>query len=155
MRRMILPVTLLVAAACQPTTMVMTDAQRAATEEAVTQAALEYGAAWQAGDIDAYMSYTSDWAGTPWGCCETLEDLRAYATRVRERWTVESAENGEITVMVFNPDAAAVTFTGTAVRVDTAGVRQERANHIAELWVREDGEWKLLIGKNYARTVDP
>jgi hypothetical protein len=153
---MILPVTLLVAAACQPTTMVMTDAQRAATEEAVREAALAYNAAWRAQeDVDAYVNYASDWAGTPWGCCETLDDLRAYATRVWERWDIESAENGEIKVMVFNPDAAAVTFTGTATRVDTAGVRQDRTNHIAELWVREDGEWKLLIGKNYARTTGP
>ncbi len=150
MPRMILPLMLLAVVACQPMTLVMTDAQRDATEEAVKQAALAYNATWRAQeDVDAYINYASDWAGTPWGCCETLDDLRSFATRAWEGFDIESAEDGEIKVMVFSPDAAAVTFTGTATRVDTAGVRQERANEIAGLWVREDGEWKLLIAKNY------
>lgn len=156
MRRIILPLMLLAFSACQPATMEMTDDQRAEVEEAVKQASQEYDALWQGQeDLDGYIAYASDWAGTPWGCCETLEDLRSNTTQAWERWDIERYGSSERKVMVFSPDAAAITWTGTGARVDTSGVRQERANVMAQLWVREAGEWKLLIAKNYVRVTGP
>jgi hypothetical protein len=156
MSRTLLPAMLVAVVACQPATMEMTDGQRAEVEAAVTQAAAEYNAQWRGQeDLDGYIAYASDWAGTPWGCCQTLDDLRTMATSSWERWDIESVEDDEMKVMVFSPDAAAVTSTGTSVRVDTAGVRQDQTFHIATLWVREAGQWKLLIAKNHVRTIGP
>jgi hypothetical protein len=147
---MILPLILGAAVACQPATMELTEEQKAEVEDVVKELAAKYSEAWMSDrDIDGYMHYASDWAGTPWGCCETLEDLRSYATRFWNRWDWESHELGEMSVLVLGPDAAAVTFTAVAVRVDSAGVRSEVTNEIANLWVREAGQWKLLIGKNH------
>ncbi len=149
MRRMILPLTLCVFAACQPTTMELTDEQKAEIEAAVRQAATEYNELWTSdGDIDRYMSYNSDWAGAPWECCGTLDDLRSYVTSYWSRWDWESKEVRDMRVMVLGPDAAAVTFTTGSVRVDTAGVRLELTGEQAYLMVRETGQWKLLMGKS-------
>jgi len=66
----------------------------------------------------------------PWGCCETLDDLRSFVTSYWDRWEFESFDNGEMKVMVLGPDAAVVAFTQTGVQVDTAGVRQETATDL-------------------------
>jgi len=134
-------------AACQPATTELTDAQKAEIEAAVLEASVAYTEVYHGEDVDGYMSYSSDWAGTPWGCCETLADLRSFAQTEWDRWDFESFENGEMKVMVLGPDAAAVAFTQMQVRVDSAGVRQETAHELTFVWVREAGQWKLLVAK--------
>ena len=140
-------VSLALLAACQPATTELTDAQKAEIEAAVLEASVAYTDVFHAEDSDGYMSYNSDWAGTPWGCCETLDDLRSSVQTDWDRWDFESFENGEMEVMVLGPDAAAVAFTQMQVRVDSAGVRRETAHKLAFIWVRDAGQWKLLVAK--------
>ncbi len=135
--------------ACQPGTIELTDEQKAEIEQAVVEASIGYTEAYHAEDVDAYMGFASDWAESPWGCCETLDGLRSFITNHWERWDFESFENGEMSVMVLGPEAAVVAFTQTGVQVDTAGVRLETVTDLAFVWVREAGQWKLLVGKQY------
>ena len=155
MRRLVLAVlSLAFLAACQPATMELTDEQKAEIEEAVLEASTEYTRVFHAEDIDGYMNFASDWAESPWGCCESLDGLRSYVTDTWDRWEFENLDNGEMKVMVLGPDAAVVAFTQTRVRVDTNGDEREMASDLAFLWVREAGQWKLLIAKQYNHPVD-
>ena len=150
MRRLVLAgLSLAFLAACQPATMELTDAKKAEIEEAVLEASTEYTQVFHAEDIDGYMSLASNWAESPWPCCGTLDGLRSFVTDIWNRWEFEEFENGEMKVTVLGPDAAVVAFTQTGVQVDTAGVRRETAADIAFLWVREAGQWKLVMGKQY------
>jgi len=144
-RRMILPLMLLVVA-CQPATMELTEEQKAEIETAVLEASVAYTEVFHGEDSDGYMSFASDWAGSPWGSAETLDELRTGVQAQWDRWDFEF-ENGEMKVMVLGPDAAAVTFTQEQVRIDSAEVRQETAHKLTFVWVREAGQWKLLVAK--------
>lgn len=137
------------ATGCQPATMELTDEQKAEIEEAVLEASTEYTEVYHAEDIDGYMSFASDWAESPWGCCGTLDGLRSFVTDYWDRWEFENVENGEMKVTVLGPDAAVVAFAQTRVQVDTTGEGREMASDLAFLWVREAGQWKLLLGKQY------
>ena len=141
------------ATACQPATTELTDEQKAVIEEAVREASTEYTQFFHAEDINSYMSAASDWAGSPWPCCGTLDGLRSAITDLLNGWTFEEFENGEMKVTVLGPDAAVVAFAQTGVQVDTAGVRLETALDIAFLWVREAGQWRLVMGKDYSHPV--
>lgn len=141
------------ATGCQPATMELTDEQKAEIEEAVLEASAEYTEVYHAEDIDGYMSFASDWAESPWGCCETLDGLRSFVTDYWDRWEFENVDNGEMKATVLGPDAAVVTFTQTRVQIDTTGEGREMASDLAFLWVREAGQWKLLMGKQYNHPV--
>lgn len=136
-------------AACQPATLELTAEQKAEIEAAVLEASVEYTEVFHSEDIEGYMSFASDWAQSPWGCCETLDGLRAFVSNNWERWEFEDFDNGEMSVSVLGPDAAVVSFTQTGVQIDTTGVRRETMSDLAFLWVREAGQWKLLMGKQY------
>jgi len=148
MRRVVAAaLTMVLLSACQSTTTELTERQKAEIEESVKRAASEYIDLWFAqDDMEAYMSRHSDWAGTPWGF-GSLNALRSYTEQYWERWDFEVGEAGEMEVMVLGPDAAAVNWTTTYVRIDTAGDRQERTVSFAHVWVREDGQWQLLLAK--------
>ena len=155
MRRLAFVVLSLVflATACQPATTELTEEQKAQIAAAVMEASAAYTAVHHAEDLDGYMSYNSDWAKSPWGCCATIDDLRSFILAQWDRWDWESWETGEMKVMVLGPDAAVVDFTEMQVQVDTAGVRRETANELAFLWVREAGQWKLLVAKQHSQPV--
>ena len=147
MRRFVLAASALtVLAACQPATTELTEEQKAEIEAAVVEASVAYTEVYHGKDFDGYMSFNSDWAGSPWGGAETLGELRSGVQAEWDRWDLEH-ENGEMKVMVLGPDAAAVTFTQVQVRIDSAEVRQETAHKLAFVWVREAGRWKLLVAK--------
>lgn len=154
MRRTILPLVLLAAVGCQPATMEMTEEQRAEVEQSVRAAVLEVWASFYNEDIAAYMDGHSGWAGSPWGCCETFDGLSTYAQDFWNRWDIDSHEEGEVSVMVLSPDAAAVRFVAEIARTDTTGVHQEWRWDQAMLMVREAGVWKLVVGKNTTSRTD-
>ena len=150
MRRLALAVLSLafLATACQPAATELTEEQKAEIEEAVAQAAIAHGVSWRAQeDIDEYMSYASDWGFVPWNY-ESPDDWRSLTLRFWERWDWESHENRDVQVLVLGPDAAAVQMIGVGVIRDTAGVAVDRTSHIKQVWVREAGEWKLLVARN-------
>jgi len=152
MHRMILPL-MLFAIACQPATMELTDAQKAEIENAVRQVDSEFHATWSAReDIDAYMSYMSDWSSTsPFGD----ESLDALRTRVSAWWGAQSSvtiDRGEKRVLVLGPDVAAVEGTNVRVATDTTGVTRERTGTYTRTWIRQNGEWKVFAQKGYSRT---
>lgn len=157
MRRMILPLMLLVFVACQPAAMEMSDAQKAEIEQSVRAAVLEAWASWyDQAAIDDYVSHHSDWAGSPWPCggCETLDGLRTYVQDYWNRWDIDSHEDGEVGVWVLGPDAAVAKLVSDVSMTDTAGVHREWQYNQAMLMVREAGEWKLVVAKNAARRTD-
>ena len=50
-------------------------------------------------------------------------------------------------VLVLGPDAAAVRMTNIGVIKDTAEVAVELTSHVAQVWVREAGQWKVLMAR--------
>ncbi len=148
MRRLFTAVLALVLfSACRSTTYELTEGQKAEIEEAVKRAASEYLDLWFAqDDLETYMGKHSDWAGTPWGF-GSLNALRSYTEQFWQRWDFEVGDPGEMEVLVLGPDAAAVAWTTRYVRIDAAGERQERTVSFAHLWVRQEGQWKLLLAK--------
>jgi hypothetical protein len=154
---MMLPLLLVVFAACQPATMELTDEQKAEIEQSVRAAVLEAWASWyDQADIDDYVSHHSDWAGSPWGCsgCETLEGLGTAVQDYWNQWDIDSHEDGEVDVMVLGPDAAAAKIISNIAMTDTAGVHREWQYNQAMLMVRENGQWKLMVAKNAGRRTD-
>lgn len=140
--------------ACQPATTELTEEQKAEIEEAVAQAAIAHGDAWRAQeDIDEYMSYASDWGFVPWRY-ETPEDWRSGTLSFWERWDWVSHEDRDVQVLVLGPDAAAVQMLGVGVLRDTVGLTLDRTSHVKQVWVREAGEWKLLVARNAFTQVE-
>ena len=155
MRRAALAVVSLafLAIGCQPATIELTDEQKAEIETAVLETSTAYTQVYHAEDIDGYMNLNSDWAGSPWGCCENFDGLRSFVTGYWDRWEFSNVNNGEMKVTVLGPDAAVVAFTQTRVQVDTAGAERDMMSDLAFLWVREAGQWKLAMGKQYNHPV--
>jgi hypothetical protein len=152
MRRMILPLMLIVVA-CQPAAMELTEEQEAEIEESVIQAVKAYGEAWAAeGDIEDFMAHVSDWT-VPWTGFESLDAAKQMIQSLWERDDFGSSEY-EFDVRVLGPDAAAVKATRVSAVTTAGGVSQEQTEDFAGVWVREDGQWKLLVIRQYGRRTD-
>jgi hypothetical protein len=150
MRRLTLSVlSLAFLAGCQPATTELTEEQKAEISQEVEQAFAAFWSSFhQEADIAELISYASGWAGSPWGCCGSLEAARSYGQQWWARLDHESVDDGDMSVMVLGPDAAAVRMISDVVTVDSAGVRWEGTYDQAAVMVRETGQWKLLVLKN-------
>ena len=52
------------------------------------------------------------------------------------------------------PEAAAVKATLTLARSDTLGVVRTHISDWAEVWIIEEGEWKLLVASESTDWID-
>jgi hypothetical protein len=154
-RRLMLPMIALAIVACQPAAMELTDAQRAEVEQAVRQTVSDYLESWcTQEDLDGHMAYYADWAGAPFAGFESVEAIQAFAVSTWELWHTETFELGEVDVKVLGPDAAAARGSYYVIE-DSLGVTRVRQDHDwTHLWVREAGQWKLLLAKVESRRTD-
>jgi hypothetical protein len=133
----------------------MTPEQIAEIEAAVKQAATDQMNTWLAQeDLDAHVADHSAWAGNPWNGAITLEEMRERQARFWEQYDWAVVDPPEWEVRVLGPEAAAVKGTLEMTRTDTAGVVLRYYAHWAELWVVEDGRWKLLIARESEETIE-
>ena len=149
MRRMILPLTLVVATACQPATMQLTEERKAEIVADVNAVNTEFWDAWRAADWDRGMTYYLDspdfvWAagGAVFFGLDMLEQYRSGFDNVASQtFTFRDSR-----VVVMAPDAASVIATGTWAQTDTTGVTgPAREFAWTSVWVLRDGAWKIQL----------
>jgi hypothetical protein len=66
------------------------------------------------------------------------------------RWDYEQTPAPDWEVMVLAPNVAAAKGTAELTRTDTTGLVQRYVTDWAHVWVKEGGEWKMLVAKEAA-----
>lgn len=152
MCRTMLGLLLLMAVACQPAQPTLTDDQTAAIAAEVDALTSEWWVAWERVDLERGLSFLSDGPGMTWAV-EGAPTVYSVA-EAREQWgpMLAGLERQELEftnarTVVLAPD---VVWTLRELRysaVDTTGavVAEGRSTETA-VWVKRDGEWKLLLG---------
>jgi len=148
---LILPLLLLVVAACQPATTELTADQKAAIADTVNALDAAYWDAWRAVDVDKGLSYFHNSPDLWWG--EEGHALLGYAElEAYFRAAVSSVSRMNITIsdsrtVVLAADAVGVLEQGVYTATDTAGTTTPELAFLASAtWVRRNGEWKILYG---------
>jgi len=138
--------------ACQPQHNALTVEQRAAMAAEVDSAAAEWWSAWEEVDADRGLSFIADDAETAWtGDDETTYTLAA----IREAWQGwEEAMEGpqqieftDATTVVLAPEVVCTIRRFTNVQTHVGGTVAPEFDSVETLiWVKREGEWKILIG---------
>ena len=149
MRRMILPLMLLIAVACQPATMELTDAEKAAIADTVRQVSAEKAAAWDSQDAERFFGYFADWSAFPMAGWQSLDAYRAEIDSFWPRFSSWVSNRTEVRTMVLSRDAVVLEGRQVAPVTDTTGASGEWISLYTELWVRDDAGWKVIMGKFY------
>jgi hypothetical protein len=133
----------------------MTQEEIAQIEEAVKQAATDQMNTWIAQeDMDAFVADHSGWAGNPWNGARTLEGMRERQAGFWDQYDWAVLDPPEWEVRILGPEAAAVKGTLEMTRTDTVGVVQHYYADWAEVWVIEDGRWRLLVARENTERID-
>ena len=148
MRRVVLaPLTLIVLAACQPTTTELTDEQEAAIADTVRQLADTYVGDLRALNFDRMMaSYASEIVVAENGVLGANRDslLTAWRSGFASFREVTNADWREVHVKVLGPAAAVLTGSWTSAWVDTAGVALGARGVWTGVWERGTEGWKIV-----------
>ena len=147
MRRSFLAVAFSIAAvACQPTSTELTEGQKAAIADTVTQLSAEMQGAFDNEDA-AYFDYFSDWT-TSSEAGSRAHDQNRSAT-MEGYWAIntQASESGQTRTVVLGPDAVVVERAQVNIVTGSTGETQEYDVLLSELWVREDTGWKALLYK--------
>jgi hypothetical protein len=135
------------AAACQPATTELTDAQRAEIEQAVIQAYQGYWNVWTAQEsVDDYMGYFHDWAVSPLDGFESIAAVRAETLELWAYYHSWDVELGETRVLVLGPDVAVLEGASVSVVTDITGIAMELTQRSSWVWVLRDGQWRIVTG---------
>jgi ketosteroid isomerase-like protein len=103
-------------------------------------------------DFELGMSFVSDQPEAVW---VGDDGILQGKMRMREAWTEWAADireqtnrRTEVTFVVLSSDLAFVTlkFTNASSTLMSGTVTPERSVFETLVWVREDGEWRILIG---------
>ncbi len=156
MRRMIRTVVLLGFAACQPEGTLLTDAQKAAIAAEVDSVAADWWAAWAALEYDRGMTFYEDAPDAVW-----VENDRTIYTvaGMHEAWADWGKERSKQQIdftdshtIVLAPDIVYTIRELDNTVTDTAGTVLPTISNIETLvWVKRDGEWKVLLGHESTR----
>jgi len=150
MRRMTLPLMLFVVA-CQPATIELTDAEKAAIADTVNALQAESWDAWRSADLDRALSYMHD-SPDFWFALQG-QALRGY-DESDSFWRdgFGTASRLDITIsdsrtMVLAADIVAVFEQGAFSVTDAEGMTSpEQPFVMSATWVRRHGEWGVLYG---------
>ncbi len=157
MRRTILSaLALAVLAACQPATTELTDAQRAAIADTVTQLTDQLLSL--TGDADAWMDLFSTGQELRYvqnGVILSRDDLESEMTAFVGACEEQSWAWDDVHVVVLGPDAAAVTATYHGAYTDTTG-QTFTFDEIVVTYAsaRSDGTWKIVQAHEYFAPPD-
>jgi len=151
MRRMILPLLLLVVAACQPANTELTADQKAAIADTVIALDAAYWDAWRAVDVDQGLSYFHDAPDVWWGeeghALHGYAELEAYFRRSASGFSRMDITISDARTVVLAADAVGVLEQGVYTATDSAGTTTPELSFLASAtWVRRNGEWKILYG---------
>jgi hypothetical protein len=151
MRRTVLPLMLLVAAACQPATTELTDAEKAAIADEVNAINAEFWDVWRAADYEQGMLY---YLNSP-DLAFAMEGVVDYGyAEIDAKYRPWYANVASMTITVTDSrttvlarDVVYIMETGTSSPTDTAGVTgPESPFALTHIWVLRDGEWKIHLG---------
>lgn len=149
MCRLTLPVlSLAILAACQPATTELTEEQKAEIAAEVNAIHAEFWDAWRAADYDRGVSYLDSanlvfaYEGTVFGFATFDEMWRpAFANIASQTISI-----GDSRTTVLAPDVVCIMDAATYTTTDTLGVTSPQESFaFTGVWVRRDGEWKLLL----------
>ena len=151
MRRMILPLMLLLAIACQPATMELTDAERATIADEVTAIQTQFWNDWEAVNFDAAMAYYRTNPDPVWAWMgevrSGVEDLTALFRGILEGLARQELTVDDRQVVVLGQDAAYVIDRISFSAFDAEGAEAMSGRFVASVvWVRSNGEWKVAGG---------
>jgi ketosteroid isomerase-like protein len=159
MRRIVLSAfALIVLAACQPTVTELTDAERAAIRDTVTQLADDVFDTFKALDVDGFMTpYGPEFIWAENGVLGTNRDslVGAWSGVFAGIQEVTSGEWGEAHVDVLGPDAAVFTATFGWTGVDTSGAEMEVTGVWTTIWARTNEGWKIIHGHESMPPLPP
>jgi len=150
MRRMILPLMLLVVGASQPVTAQLTDAEKAAIKDEVSALQAEFWNAWREADFDRAVSYYWDSPDLTIAVDGTIEHGYAeivakaqpgYAYLASMDIAITSSET-----MVLAPDVVCTMVSGTATATLKDGDTVPMPDFaFTAIWMHGGGEWKIHV----------
>ena len=149
MRRMILPLMLLAAVACQPATMELTDDDKAVIADEVNAINAEFWEVWRAADFDRGVSYfdSADFVFAYEGAVDY--GLATFDAKWRPMYANVASQTITLTdsrTIVLAPDVVCIMEVGTFTATDTLGViSPEGSFAMMSIWMRRDGEWKIHL----------
>jgi len=143
---------LFVAVACQPATMELTDEQRDEIAAEVDSLTTAWWAAWEAVDVERGLTFFHEgpvmvWAvdGSP--TVYSVADARETWTPMLAGLQRQDLEFTNARTVVLAPDIVWTLREMNYSVVDTAGaVVAEGQSVETAVWVKRDGEWKLMLG---------
>jgi uncharacterized protein (TIGR02246 family) len=135
-------------AACQPATTELTEEQKTEIADSVAAMHNDMWQTWSTRDLDSIMPYfvnspDAGW-GFPGGMYYGYENLTAYARSLLDGVASADFAATERRVDVLSRDVVCVREYGTYSWTTTAGVTQQFDDYMTTIWVRRDGEWKVL-----------
>jgi hypothetical protein len=143
---------LLAVVACQPATMELTEEQKAEIAAEVDSLTNEWWSAWEAFDFDKGLSFVPDNEGIVWAGAGT----RTVYSPVegREVWgpgvaglSRQELEFTNSRTVVLAPDIVWTLREGDGTAIDTTGTVVHEGHFIeTAVWVKRNGEWKILLG---------
>jgi ketosteroid isomerase-like protein len=155
---MILPLMLLVFAACQPATMELTEEQKATIADAVREANADYWAAWaRMEDFDEYAGHYSDRSVFfPLVDAESREAHRSVVMGLWSRlnaWEVQEMPQPD--VLVLGADGAFLEGSAVSLLTDTTGATEEWVQTYSSVWVREESGWRMVATRFSTAVREP
>jgi len=151
MRRMILPLSLFVFAACQPATVELTDAEKATIADDVNAINAGFWDAWRAADFGRGMSYYYDSPDLAFAM-QGVVDYGYANVDAKYRPGMADVASQTITLTtsrttVLAADVVCIMDGGTYTATDALGVTgPEMGFAVTNIWVLRDGDWKIHIG---------
>ena len=149
MRRMILPLTLFAFAACQPTTMELTEEQEAAIADTVRQLADAFFEDLKALEFDRATVPFSDqfvWAESGQVGADRDSLVAAWRGFIGSLSEVTAGEWIDVFIDVLGPDAAVFAASFDWAGVDTTGAEFETSGAWTTVWQRTADGWKVVQG---------
>jgi ketosteroid isomerase-like protein len=150
-RRIALPLMLLVAAACQPVvTIELTDAEKAAIADEVNAINAEFWDVWREADFDQGMSYYYNSPDLVYAT-EGVVDYGYAEVDAKYRPGFASVASQTLTITdsrttVLAPDVVSIVETARFSQTDTDGATGPETDlALTSIWILRDGAWKIQI----------
>ena len=157
MRCMILPLMLLVAAACQPATMELTDAEKAAIEDEISALENDLTASVVGWDLDTFLSFFSD--DLSWALFGSVYHSRSsWVDHVTPSFTeaasLETCDINDLRYQVLTADVVISTCVVKCFGPATAGSPVVIDHTWTTVWAKRDGLWKIENLSETFRTAE-
>ena len=148
MRRVILAAfALTVLAACQPAPTELTEEQKAAIADTIRQLDEVVNRAYDARDLEAFLSHFVDGPAYVNVNQGVLQDRAGVRERLESDFTEYPSNTTEVTdrrIFVLGPNAVVCTVLTTYTQTNTDGESSEGTSAYTSMWTRSNGEWQVV-----------